>query len=126
MAPMASCWTYLEHVGGDEANAAGPALGRVVEDVVDPEAGVLLGQGVEVLLEQNVVGVDVGKDEVDLGLVAGAAAALNRLDDLQHGRDAGAARNHAKVAHHVGRVDHGALGALDADLVANLERRDIL
>lgn len=88
---------------------------------MDAEARVVAGQGVEVLAEQDVVGVDVCEDEVDLGAVAVGAAAVDGLDDLQHRGDAGAARDHAEVAHHVGGVDHGALGPADADVLADLE-----
>ena len=45
---------------------------------------------------------------------------------MQHGRDASAAGDHADALAHVGRVDHGALGALDAHGVADLELRDVL
>ena len=116
----------LDHVCGDEADAAVPLLRRVVEHVVDPELAVLGGDGVDVLLEQNVLGVDVGKDEVDLGLVACCAAALDGLDDLQHGRNAGAAGDHTEVAHEVGCVDHGALGAAHLDRLADLHGSDML
>jgi hypothetical protein len=116
----------LDHISGDEADAAGPVLRRVVQDVVDTELGVAGGKRVEVLLEQNVLGVHVGEDEVDFRLVAGSAAAQNRLDDLEHGCNAGSACNHAKVTDHVGCVNHGALGALDLHLVTNLEVCDVL
>lgn len=118
--------TYLDHIGRDVANAAGPALGRVVEDVVDAEALVLGGERVQVLLEQDVLLRDVGEDEVDLGAVAGGlAAADDGLDDLQHGRDAGAAGDHAEVAHHVGGVGEGALGPAHADGLAGGERGEV-
>lgn len=116
---------YRDHVGGDVADAASPALRGTVENVVHADALVLLHDGVEVLLEQDVLGGDVGKDEVDLGLVAQLAAAHNGADDLQHRRDAGAAGNHAKVADHVGRVDKRALGAPDADGLADGQRGQV-
>ncbi|KAH4068676.1 hypothetical protein HBI81_028140 [Parastagonospora nodorum] len=81
----------LDHIRSDESNAAGPALWRVVEHVVYPELGVLCCKRIEILLEQNVLGVYVCEDEIDLGSVALAAAPDNSLDDLQHGSDAGAA-----------------------------------
>lgn len=119
--------SYLDHLGGDEADAAGPARRGLVQDVVDAEALVLGGEGVEVLLEQNVLLGDVGEDEVDLGAVAGRlAAADDGLDDLQHGRDARAAGDHAKVTHHVGLVGEGALGPAHADRLAHGEGREVL
>lgn len=89
---------------------------------MDADALVLGGEGVKVLLEEDIRGADVGKDEVDLGAVAGLAAAGDGADNLEHGGDAGAASNHAKVADHVGGVDECALGAADADGLADHER----
>ena len=106
---------YRDHVGGHVAHTAGPALGRVIQHVVYPKARVLLGQGVKVLLEKDVLLGDVGKDEVNLGLVAGGAAAYDSTHDLQHGGDASAAGDHAEVADHVGSVYEGALGPAEAD-----------
>lgn len=118
--------TYLDHVGRDVTDTTSPAIGRVVEDVVDAEALVLGGERVEVLLEQNVLLRDVGEDEVDLGAVASAlAAADDGLDDLQHGGDASAAGNHAEVAHHVGSVREGALGPAHANGLAGGERGEV-
>lgn len=82
---------------------------------------VLLGQGVEVLLEQNILGSDVRKDEVDLSLVTSSAATDNGTDNLEHGCDTSTTSDHAKVTHHVGLVDEGTLGALDADSLTNDE-----
>jgi hypothetical protein len=88
---------------------------------VDSETLVFAGEGVEVLLEKNVLGLDVGEDKVDLGAVTSGAATDDGTDDLEHGGDAGAAGNHAEVADHVGGVDKGALGAADADRLADAE-----
>lgn len=70
----------LDHVSVDEANTAGPALGRGVEDVVDLELGVLLGEEVELGLQDDIFLGDVGKDEVDDGLICGVLD--NSADDL--------------------------------------------
>jgi hypothetical protein len=102
----------LDHIRSNEANAAGPSLGRVVKNVVYPDTRVLGCERVKVLLQQNVLGVDVGKDEVDLGGVAVCAATDDRLDDLEHGCDASATSDHTEVPDHVGGIDHCALGAL--------------
>lgn len=85
-------------------------------------AFVLLGEGIEILLEQNVLGGDVGKNEIDLGPVSIRTPAYNGSDDLQHGRDAGATCNHAKMANHVGRIDESALGATDTDRLTDRHR----
>jgi len=115
----------LDEVLGDEASGTGPALGRIVQHIVDPEAGIVGCQRIELVLEQNVVGIDVGEEQIDFCLVAGCATADNGLDDLQHGCDACATGDHTKMPDHVGRVDHGALGAPDLHRIANLEVGDI-
>lgn len=116
----------LDHVGGDETHAAVPLLRRVVQDIVYPELGVFGRDSVNVLLEQDILWVDVGEDEIDLGLVACCAAAQDCLDDLEHGRDTSATRDHAKVSDEVGGVDHGALGTANLDCLTNSERGDVL
>ena len=118
--------TYGDHVGGDIADATSPALRRLVEDVVDADTGVLSGERVEVLLEEDVLGRDVGKDEVDLGLVSGSAASDDGPDDLEHGGDSSATGDHTEVTDHVGSVDEGALGATDPDGLADDERGHVL
>ena len=109
---------------GDEADAAGPVLWGVVEDVVDGEAaGVLGGKVVELFFEEDVVQVDVGVDKGEHRVVG---RVLERgPDDLEHGRDAGAAGNHANVAREGGGVHKVALGAAHLDLVANVEQGDV-
>lgn len=116
----------LDHVGGDKAHTAVPLLGRVVQHVVYPKLGVLGCYRIDVLLQQDVLGVDVREDEVDLGLVACSAATQDGLDDLQHGRDTGSTCDHAEVSDEVGRVDHGTLGAADLDSLADGQRGDVL
>lgn len=93
---------------------------------MDADAVILGNESVKVLLEQDVLGGDVGEDEIDLGLVTSLAAADDGTDDLQHRGDTSATGNHTKVADHVGSVDKGALGATDADRLADLERRHVL
>lgn len=112
---------HLDHVGSDEADAASPALRRVVEHVVNAEARILAGKLVQILSQENVVLVHVGEDQVNLSLVAGRSASENSLCNLQHGSDSSATSNHTKVPDHVGGVNHGALGALDLHLVADVE-----
>lgn len=123
---MTDCFSaHLDHVGSDEANATSPALRRVVEHVVNTEARVLAGKLVQVLSQENVILVDVGKDEIDLSLVASRSASEDSLCDLQHGSDTSATGDHTEVCDHVGSVHHGALGALDLHLVANVESREV-
>lgn len=93
---------------------------------MDADTGVLGGKRVEVLLEEDILGRDVGKDEVDLGLVSGSAASDDGPDDLEHRGDSSATGDHAEVTDHVGSVDEGALGATDADGLADDERGHVL
>lgn len=90
------------------------------------EALVLARELVQVLLQEDVLGIDVGEDEVDLGAVAGLAAADDGAHDLEHGRYARAAGDHAEVADHVGRVDHCPFGAFDFDGLADDEGGHVL
>lgn len=86
---------------------------------MDAESLVSGGERIEVLLEQDILHVDVGEEQVDLGGVTSGAATDDSADDLEHGGDSSATCDHAKVAHHVGSVDHGALGSLDFDGLAD-------
>lgn len=118
--------SYRDHVGSDVANATSPALRRLVQYVVNPEALVLGREGVEVLLEQDILGRDVGEDEVDLGAVTRSAATDDGAHDLQHRGNSRAAGHHAEVADHVRGVDEGALGAPDADGLAHRQAGHVL
>lgn len=120
------CRTYGDHLGGDVADTAGPVRRGLVQDIVNPETAVLLGQRIKVFLEEDILGSDVGEDQVNLGLVTGSAAADDGANDLEHGGDPGAAGNHAKVTDHVGSIDECALGALDTKSLPNLEGRHML
>lgn len=121
--------THLDHIGGDEADAAGPALRRVVQHVVHAEAVVFLGELLQLLLEENVLRVDVGEDQVDLGGVISAVAgtvANDGLDDLEHGGDTSTTGDHTDVAAHIGGVDHGALGTAHLHGLADLKIGQVL
>lgn len=93
---------------------------------MDAESLISGGERVKVLLEQDILDVNVSEEQINLGLVTSGAATDDGTDNLQHGGDAGAACDHAEVAHHVGGVDHGALGALDFDGLADDEGGHVL
>jgi hypothetical protein len=115
----------LDVVLGDKANATLPVRGRVLEDVVDGElVGVLGRDAVELVLHEDVLDADVGVDERDLRRVERVLHGC--LDDLEHGRDTGAASDHADISREVGAVEEQTLGALDADLLADFELVDVL
>lgn len=74
----------------------GPLLGRVVEDVESAEAlGIVVLNGGELVLEENVLLADVAEDERNLGLVIGVVE--DGADELVHGSDTGAAGNEGDV-----------------------------
>lgn len=98
----------LDHVGRHEAHTTSPSGRRVVQDIVDLEIRISPRDLIDVILQQNVVGVDVGKDQVDLGFVASRATSLDGSDDLKHRSDTRSTCNHPNVLAHVWCVDHGA------------------
>lgn len=121
--------TNLDHLSGNESDTALPALRRVVQHVVNAEAIVLLGQLVQLVLQQDVLRVDVGEDQVHLGGVVAAVTgtvADDGLDDLQHGSDTRATSDHTNVSAHVGSVDHGALRSADLHGLSNLQAGQVL
>jgi hypothetical protein len=61
----------LDHVGVHKSNATSPSLRGIVENIVDLELRVLLGEQVQLCPQQDILLVHVGKDKVDLGLVLG-------------------------------------------------------
>jgi hypothetical protein len=115
---------YLNHVGGNESNATRPALRRVIQYVVDAEVGVLLRELVQVLLQQNIFQVDVGKDQINLSLVLGVLG--DGSHDLEHGSDSSSSSNHAESANHVGSIDKLPLGATGTNGLTNPQIGDVL
>lgn len=93
---------------------------------MDAESRVILGERIQILPEKDILLGDVGEDEVHLRLVTSSTALDDGLHNLEHGGDAGSARNHAEVAHHVGGVDERALGAADPDGLSDVDARQVL
>lgn len=96
---------------------------------MDAESVILLDQLLELLVEEDILGVHVGEDQVDLGDVVAAVAgtvANDGPDDLQHGSDARTAGDHSDVTAHVGGVNHGTLGAAHLQGLAELQGRQVL
>ena len=87
---------------------------------------ILLGEGVKVLLEKDILGSDVGEDQVNLGDVSVGSAADNGTNDLKHGGNTSATSNHTKVSNHVWGVRESTLGTAKADLLANGEGGHVL
>ena len=87
---------------------------------------ILLSNSIKIILEQNVLRRDVGKDEVNLCLITTGPTAHNGTNDLQHRRDPRAASDHAEVADHVGRVHKRALRPAETDRLADGQAGDVL
>ena len=121
--------THLDHVRSDKANTTSPPGRGVVEHIVHTEAVILLLELVQLLLEQDILGVDVGKDQVHLGGVVTTVpgtVADDGLDDLQHGGDTSTSGDHTNVTAHVGGVDHGTLGTAHLHGVTDLQGGQVL
>lgn len=117
--------TYGNHLSRHIPHTPSPPRRRPIQHIVHANPLVLRHQRIQILLEQNILRRDIRKDQIHLRRVSRRAPAHDGAHDLQHGRDARAAGDHAKVPHHVGRVHEGALGALDADGLAHGERRHV-
>lgn len=93
---------------------------------MDSESLILLGQLVEILLQQDIFWVDVGEDQVDLRLVTGRSSTDDSTDNLQHGSNTSSASNHTEMADHIWSVDHSSLGPTDLDGLAHGKTGHIL
>lgn len=115
---------FFDLVLGHKARASIPTLRRIVEHIVNLETlGVGCSESIELLLKKNILKVDIGVDEAEPRLVFGILQ--GSTDDLQHGRNAGTARNHTNLARQRGGVLESTLRATNADLIANLKKRDV-
>lgn len=121
--------THLDHVRSDKTNTTSPPGRGVVEHIVHTEAIILLLKLFQLLLEQDILGVDVGKDQVHLGGVVTTVpgtVADDGLDDLQHRGDTSTSGDHTNVTAHVGSVDHGTLGAAHLHGLTHLQGGQVL
>lgn len=80
-------------------------------------------QFIQFNLEQNILHVDVGVDEAELGFVLGVLE--SGTDDLEHGSDSGSTSDHSEFTSQVRGIDEFALGALNLESVSNLEKRHV-
>lgn len=119
-------FAYSYHIGRHVANTALPSFRGLVQNIVNIDLLVLLDQCVEVLLEKDILGRNIGKDKINTGHVTILAAADDGPDDLQHRRDASTASNHAKMLHHVWFVNEGALGPTYPDSLTDDEGGHVL
>lgn len=105
---------------GNKTRTPSPARRRVVEHVVDCEPGrVSSRQLIQFSLEQDILRVDISVDEADLGLILGVFE--SSTDDLEHRGDSGSTSDHPELARQARGIYEFTLGALDPELVSNLE-----
>lgn len=71
---------FLDHVRANKANTASPALWRGVQNIVNLELRVLLGQQIELGLQDDILPSDIGEDQANLSLVLWVFD--NSADDL--------------------------------------------
>jgi len=63
---------FLYHIGRYKADATIPILWRVIEYIVNVKPVIFFRKGVEVILEENIVRVDVCENKIDLSIVLSA------------------------------------------------------
>ena len=114
----------LDLVLGDESGATSPAGRGIVEYIEDREPARVSGsQFIQLSLEQDILWVNVGIDEVDLCLVR--RVFKGSTDDLEHGSDSGSPSDHSELTRQVWGINEFALGAFNLDLISNLEKGHI-
>ncbi len=116
----------LNHLRSDESNASSPSRRWVVEDIVNTDTNIRCRKLIEVLLQQDVLGVDVGEDQINLRLISDCASTDDRADNLQHRGDTCASCDHSEVADHVWLISHSALRAANLDSLSDLQGGKVL
>ena len=115
---------FLDYFFSDKANATFPTWRRVVEDVKYFETLLVdIHEFLEVIFQQNIFLIYISVDQ-------GNCCAIGRVlegstDDLNHGRNTGTARNHAKVTDEVRGIEKIALRSFNTKSVTNLEVSDV-
>jgi hypothetical protein len=111
---------FLDDFFSDKANATFPNRRRVVEDVKYFETLLVdIHEFLEVIFQQNVFLIYISVDQ-------GNCCSIRRVleggtDDLNHGRNAGTARNQAKVTDEVRGIEKIALWSFNTKNVTYLE-----
>jgi hypothetical protein len=109
---------------GNEANTTIPLRRRVVQDVIDGEAfRVLRGKLVKFLLQEDILMVNVGKDQAKLGAIRRVLE--SSTDDLKHGCNTSATSDHTKFTGKGRAIGELALGTLNTNIVTDLEKAEV-
>ena len=105
---------------GNKTGTASPAGRGVIKYVENRESSRVTGnQLIQFRLEQDILWVNIGVDEADLGFVLGVFKSC--ADDLEHRGDSSSTSDHSELTRQVRGINEFALGTLDPELVSNLE-----
>lgn len=114
----------LDDFFGDKANATFPTRRRVVEDVKYFETLLVdIHEFLEVIFQQNVFLIYISVDQGNCGTIRRILE--GSTDDLNHRRNAGTARNQAKVIDKVRGIEKIAFRSFDTKSVTYLEVSDV-
>lgn len=112
----------LNLVLGDESGTTSPTSRGIVEHVEDREPGGVRGsQPIQFSLEQDILRINVGVNEGNLGLVRRVLE--GSTDDLEHGSDSGSSSDHSKFTRQIRGIDKFTLGTFDPEFVPDFEER---
>ena len=111
---------FLRH----EPNTTLPSLRRVIQHIEHRKPIPMpRRQLVQLLLQQDIFKVNVRVDQTELRAVLGVLE--GGADDLEHGRYAGSACDHAEGSRERGGVGELTFGTFDADGLADGEKGDV-
>ena len=111
---------FLDDFFSDKANATFPNRRRVVENVKYFETLLVdIHEFLEVIFQQNVFLIYISVDQGNCGTIRRVLE--GSTDDLNHGRNASTARNHAKMTDEVRGIEKIALWSFNTKNVTYLE-----
>lgn len=115
---------FLDMLFRNETNTTLPSSRRVVQHIVNLEpVGEHCNEIVQLNLEKDIILVDVGVDEAELGRVSRVEKGVS--SDLEHGSNPGSTSDHANFFCEGRSVLELTLGTLDSNFVPNLEQRKV-
>lgn len=111
---------FLDDFLGDKANATFPTWRRVVENVIYFETLLVdIHEFLEVIFQQNVFLIYISVNQGNCGTIGWVLE--GGTDDLNHRRNTGTARNHAKVTDEVRGIEKITLGSFHTKSVTYLK-----
>jgi len=111
---------FLDDFFSDKANATFPTWRWVVENVIHIETLLVdIREFLEVIFQQNVFLIYISVNQGNCGTIGRVFE--GGTDDLNHRRNTGTARNHAKVTDEVGGIEEIALWSFNTKSVTYLK-----